>query len=83
MNILFWVGFGIVVGIVAQLFDPRPKQGGWLGSILLGILGALLGGFLGDLIFESGAESFNSASFAVASIGAILILLMSRVFRTI
>ena len=81
MNILTWIVFGLVVGIIANLIDPKPAQGGMSGTILLGVLGALLGGFLGDLIFGVGEIGFNLSSFIVAVIGSLILLALSRAFR--
>lgn len=81
MNILAWIVFGLVVGIIANYIDPQPARGGVLGTILLGVLGALLGGFLGDLIFGMGVTGFNLSSFIVAVIGSLILLAISRAFR--
>ncbi|MBI4079344.1 MAG: GlsB/YeaQ/YmgE family stress response membrane protein [Candidatus Levybacteria bacterium] len=77
-----WIIFGLLVGIVANAIDPSPSRGGLLGAILLGIVGALLGGFLADLIFGVGITGFNFTSFAIAVLGALLLLLIGRTFRT-
>lgn len=81
MNILSWIVFGLIVGLVANLLDYNPSSGGVLGSIILGILGAILGGFLGDLIFSVGVTGFNLSSFIVAVAGALILLVISRAFR--
>lgn len=81
MNILTWIVFGLVVGIIANLIDPSSERGGIFGAILLGVLGALLGGFLGDLIFGVGVTGFNLSSFIVAVIGSLILLALSRAFR--
>lgn len=83
MNILSWIVFGLIVGAIAHYLDPRPAQGGLLGTTLLGVLGALLGGFLGDLLFGVGVTGFNLSSFIVAVIGALILLFVSRSFRRI
>ncbi len=81
MNILSWLLFGLIVGIVANAIDPRPAQGGIIGAIILGILGALVGGFLGDLLFGVTVTGFNLSSFIVAAIGSLLVLWVARAFR--
>lgn len=83
MNILSWVVFGLVVGLIAHYLDPRPAEGGVLGTILLGVLGALLGGFLGDLLFGVGVTGFNLSSFIVAVVGSLVLLFVSRAIRRI
>lgn len=81
MNILFWIIFGLIVGVVANIIDPHPARGGLLGSIILGILGAVLGGILGNIIFGIGITGFNFPSIAVAVLGALLLLFIERAFR--
>lgn len=80
MNILAWIVFGLIVGWIANTVDPRPTQGGLLGTIILGILGALLGGFLGSIIFGISVTGFNLSSFILAVLGALLVLFIQRGF---
>lgn len=80
MNIFAWVVFGVVVGVVTNIIDPRPSQGGLFGAILLGISGALLGGLVSSVIFQSGITSFNLTTFVIAVLGSLLLLLLGRVF---
>ena len=47
MSIIGWIVFGLIVGVVAKFLTPGPDPGGWILTILLGIGGALLGGFIG------------------------------------
>lgn len=82
MNILAWVFFGLLVGVIANILDPRPSSGGMLGAIVLGIIGALVGGFLSSLLFGVGITGFNFTSFAVAILGSLLVLYIERAFRT-
>lgn len=81
MNIVSWVIFGLVVGVIANLIDPQPSQGGLVGAIILGILGALLGGFLANLIFGIGISGFNFTSLAIAVLGSLLLLFIGRAIR--
>lgn len=81
MNIIAWIVFGLIVGVIANYIDPQPSRGGIVGSSILGILGALLGGFLGDLIFGVGVTGFNLSSFIVAVIGSLVLLFIGRAFR--
>lgn len=79
MGIIAWVLFGLIIGIVAHLMDPRPTQGGVVGTAILGIAGALLGGFVSSLVFGTGVMGFNFSSFAVAALASLLVLLIVRV----
>ncbi len=81
MNILLWVVFGLLVGIVANAIDPRPAQGGALGAIILGIIGAVVGGFIANLLFGVGITGFNLTSFAVSVLGALFVLMLGRALK--
>ena len=80
-NLLSWFVFGLIVGIVAHLFDPAPDGGGVLGTLLLGILGALVGGFISNLVFGGGISGFNVPSFIIAVLGSLLLLFVQRAVR--
>ena len=76
MGILGWVLFGLVVGVVAKLVMPGKDPGGIIITILLGIVGALLGGFIGQALglYQTG----EPAGFIGATLGAILVLWVYR-----
>jgi len=78
MNILSWILFGLVVGIVANALDAEPKRGGLITAMLLGITGALVGGFLADLAFGVTVTGFNLTSFLIAITGSLLLLFIGR-----
>jgi uncharacterized membrane protein YeaQ/YmgE (transglycosylase-associated protein family) len=79
MGILGWIIFGLVVGALAKLIMPGKDPGGIFVTILLGIVGALVGGFLGRLLglYKEG----EPAGFIGALVGAILLLWLYRRFR--
>ena len=81
MNLLSWMIFGLIVGIIANAIDPDPNRGGILGSILLGVVGALVGGFLANLVFGVSVTGFNLTSFLVAIAGSLLLLFIGRAVR--
>ena len=76
MGILGWILFGLVVGIVAKFIMPGRDPGGIIITIILGIVGALIGGFLGQALnlYEPG----EPAGFVGATLGAILVLWIYR-----
>lgn len=78
MNILAWILFGLIAGVIANVVDPRPSQGGILGAIVLGIVGALVGGFLANLIFGIGIAGFDFTSMLIAIAGSLLVLMVGR-----
>ncbi len=81
MNIISWIIFGLIVGIIANAIDPEPARGGLLNAMLLGIVGALIGGFLADLIFGVNVTGFNLTSFLIAVAGSLILLFIGRAMR--
>lgn len=80
MDLLAWLAFGLITGVIANIIDPRPSQGGILGAIVLGVVGAMVGGFLGNALFGVGVSGFNISSFLVAVAGALITLYLVRMF---
>ena len=73
MGILTWIVVGLIAGAIARLLVPGRSGLGCLGTIVLGLVGSFVGGFLGNLIFED--ELRLSASGLIGSIfGAIIVL---------
>jgi len=73
---LGWIVFGLIVGIIAKLLMPGRDPGGFIITILLGIAGAMLGGFIGRAIGFYGPN--QSAGFLMSILGAILLLAVYR-----
>jgi uncharacterized membrane protein YeaQ/YmgE (transglycosylase-associated protein family) len=75
-GIVGWIIFGLVVGVVAKLLMPGRDPGGMIVTILLGIAGALVAGFLGQALgwYQPG----QPAGFFFATLGAILLLFVYR-----
>jgi uncharacterized membrane protein YeaQ/YmgE (transglycosylase-associated protein family) len=76
MGILAWIVFGLVVGIIAKLVTPGRDPGGFIVTMLLGIAGALLGGFIGRAMGFYGSNQL--ADWLMSIGGAILLLLLYR-----
>ena len=78
MGIIGWILFGLVVGIVGKLLMPGRDPGGFILTILLGIAGALIGGFVGQSLglYREG----EPAGFLMAVVGSIILLLIYRLF---
>jgi uncharacterized membrane protein YeaQ/YmgE (transglycosylase-associated protein family) len=73
---LGWILLGLIVGIVAKLLTPGRDPGGFIITILLGVAGALLGGFIGRVLgFYRPGEP---AGFLMAVLGSILLLMLYR-----
>ena len=76
MGILGWIVFGLVVGIAAKFLMPGRDPGGFVVTALLGIVGALLGGYLGRGLgwYREG----DAVGFLMAVLGAIIVLAVYR-----
>ncbi|MGI9538691.1 MAG: GlsB/YeaQ/YmgE family stress response membrane protein [Miltoncostaeaceae bacterium] len=82
MGILTWVLFGLVAGALARLATPGKGPSGCIPTVLIGVVGALIGGFIATgLGAEDGVTGFNVWSFAVAVGGAVLLLILYRAIR--
>jgi uncharacterized membrane protein YeaQ/YmgE (transglycosylase-associated protein family) len=76
MGIIGWIFFGLIVGIVAKFLTPGRDPGGFIVTALIGIAGALIGGFLGR---EMGLYQENDpVGFVMAVVGSIILLLLYR-----
>lgn len=79
--ILTWVIMGLIVGVLARFIMPGRQRGGIIITILLGIGGAMLGGYLGSALGIGTVSGFDIKSLLIATGGAILILLLFRLLR--
>jgi uncharacterized membrane protein YeaQ/YmgE (transglycosylase-associated protein family) len=77
MGILGWIVLGLIAGAIAKLILPGKQGGGWIVTLLLGVVGALLGGWLGSVLFNTPLEDFWSLqTWLLAIAGAIVVLLI-------
>jgi len=76
VTVLTWILFGLVVGIVAKLLTPGRDPGGFILTTLLGIAGAVLGGYVGRALGFYGPN--QAAGFLMSVLGAIILLLLYR-----
>ena len=75
MGILGWIVLGLVVGALAKLIMPGDDPGGVIVTTLLGIVGALLGGFIGRALFGTGlGDFFDLRTWVLALIGSLILL---------
>ena len=77
-GILGWIVFGLVVGIVAKLLMPGRDPGGIVVTMLLGIVGAVLGGWIGRAMGLYGPN--DAAGFLMSLLGAVVLLVVYRLF---
>lgn len=77
MGILSWIIFGAIAGWLASIVLKTNDQQGALGNIIVGIIGAVVGGWLAGFLFDGvSVTGFNFESFIVAVVGAIVVLLL-------
>jgi uncharacterized membrane protein YeaQ/YmgE (transglycosylase-associated protein family) len=78
MSLLAWIVVGLVAGIIAKSAVPGEGPGGILGDLIVGVVGAVVGGWLFNLFGHSGASGLNLYSILVAVVGAIVLLAIVR-----
>lgn len=76
MGILGWIVLGLIAGAIAKLILPGRQGGGWIITIVLGIVGAILGGFLGNLLFGVELGTFFDIRTWLLAIGGALVVLL-------
>jgi len=78
MGIISWILFGLIAGALAKWIMPGKDPGGLIVTMLLGIGGAMIGGFIGSFIGFGGVSGFDLRSFVLAIVGAIILLAAYR-----
>ena len=77
MGILAWIVVGLVAGFLAKMVVPGREPGGFLATTLIGIVGAVVGGWMWNVLFSrAGATGVNLGSIAVALVGAVIVLIV-------
>lgn len=78
MGLLTWIILGAIAGAIAKWVMPGDDPGGIIVTILLGIAGALIGGFIASAIGLGGVEGLTFGSIIIAILGAVLLLFLYR-----
>jgi len=81
MGILVWLLIGLIAGALARLVVPGDDPMGWGGTLILGLAGSLVGGFLGNLIADQDFD-VSAAGLLGSFVGAIIVLLIFRSMRS-
>lgn len=81
MNGFLWLVLGLAAGALARFVLPGRDRLGCLPTLVVGVAGAYLGGFLATLLGFGGFRGFDGYSLIVATLGAVLLLLVVRIFR--
>ncbi len=80
-GILTWIVLGLIVGLLARFIMPGKDPLGFIITILLGIAGAFVGGFLGSQLGLGSVKGFDLVSILLATGGAVLILIIYRFLK--
>lgn len=80
-GLLSWLLMGLIVGALAKWIMPGKQGGGILSTIIIGIVGAILGGWIGTLLGIGRVDGFDIGSIAIATAGGLLLLWLLRKFR--
>jgi len=81
MNIILWIIFGALAGWIASIIMGTDKRQGALMNIIVGIIGAFIGGFLMSLLGFPGVTGFDIYSLLVAILGAVVLVWLVGTFR--
>jgi uncharacterized membrane protein YeaQ/YmgE (transglycosylase-associated protein family) len=74
MGFFSWIILGLIAGALGKLLMPGKQGGGWFVTMLLGIVGAFVGGWIGTLVGFGSVTGVNIGSIATAAVGALIVL---------
>lgn len=81
INFIAWIIFGALAGWIASMIMKTNAQQGAIGNIIVGIVGAFIGGFIVRLLTGNEVSGFNLTSLLVAILGAVILLAIVKMFR--
>ncbi|CAN5292875.1 GlsB/YeaQ/YmgE family stress response membrane protein [soil metagenome] len=81
MNILLWIILGGVAGWIASMIMKSDSSQGTLMDIVLGVVGAVVGGYVMNFFGQAGVTGFNIYSLIVATVGAVIVIWIGRMLR--
>ena len=81
MGILSWILLGLIAGALAKWIMPGKGAGGIMVTILIGIAGAMLGGYVGTMLGIGSVSGLNIQSFLIAIAGALVLLFLYRLVK--
>lgn len=80
-GLIAWIGMGLIAGILAKFLLPGRDPGGIFITIVVGILGAMLGGWIGTQVGIGSVNDFSLKSIGIATGGSIILLVLYRMFK--
>jgi uncharacterized membrane protein YeaQ/YmgE (transglycosylase-associated protein family) len=80
MEIAAWIIIGVITGSIARVAMPGPAAGGMWVAILIGVIGASIGGIVGTIFSPDALAPFDLYALAIAAIGAMIFLFLYRCF---
>jgi len=81
MGLLSWIVMGLIAGAVAKFLLPGRDPGGCIITVVIGVIGAVLGGFIATWLGFGGISGFDLRSLVIAILGAIIFLVVLRLLR--
>ena len=81
MGIVSWIVLGLVAGALGKFFLPGKDPSGWIVTIVLGVVGAVVGGFLATQLGYGSVNGFDVRSLVIAVLGTMVVLVGLRVLR--
>ncbi|MDR2255583.1 MAG: GlsB/YeaQ/YmgE family stress response membrane protein [Arthrobacter sp.] len=77
MGFIGWIVLGLIAGAIAKAILPGKQGGGWIATLILGVVGALLGGWIGQAVFNADVDKFFSlSSWLLAILGSLIVLVI-------
>jgi uncharacterized membrane protein YeaQ/YmgE (transglycosylase-associated protein family) len=81
MGIVSWIVFGLIAGLIGRMVMPGKDPGGFVVTTVIGILGAVVGGWLGTRLGWGQVSGFDLRSLGIAVVGAVVCLAIFRLVR--
>jgi uncharacterized membrane protein YeaQ/YmgE (transglycosylase-associated protein family) len=82
MGIITWILVGLIAGAIAKAIHPGKDPGGFIVTILIGIVGAIVGGWISSMLGYGTVDGFNLGSLFIAVLGAVILLFIYRKVST-